>query len=112
MGPQRPLPLYALTGFRVEQFFGYDILKLEFNDGQIVWLTVENQAQFLELLQDAKARAPVIPEGVSPGTTSPTIKGIAWVGLIIGGVIVACGGISICLFFAVFGGLWSVAGTR
>ncbi len=98
--------------FASNNSLGTTSLKLEFNDGQIVWLTVENEAHFLELLQDAKARAPVIPEGVAPGTTSPAIKGIAWVGLIIGSVIVACGGISICLFFAVFGGLWSVAGTR
>lgn len=76
MGPQCPLPLHALAHFHVEQISAYSMLMLELNDGKVVWLTVENQAQFLDALREARERAPVISEGVSPGTTSPAIKSI------------------------------------
>jgi hypothetical protein len=85
------------------------MIRLEFANGHVEWLTVQNQAQFLETLKTAQAQAPAIPESVTPGTTSPAVKGLFGGGLIFIVVIGGCALISICLFLVAFGGLWYIA---
>jgi hypothetical protein len=109
LGPQRTLPLYAITNIREEKVSWYTMIRLEFVNGQMEWLSVQNQAQFLETLKTAQAQAPVIPEGVTPGTTSPAVKGLFGGGLLLIAVIGGCAIISICVFLVAFGGLWYLA---
>lgn len=66
LDPQRTLPLYALTDIREEMAGWLNLVRLEFASGHLEWLTVQNQAQFLQALRAAQAQAPEIPEGVSP----------------------------------------------
>jgi hypothetical protein len=105
LGPQRTLPLYAITNVREEKIGWHNMIRLEFAGGHLEWLTVQNQAQFLPALQAAQAQASEIPEGVSPAKASPGISALFGGILVFGAAIAGCALIGICLFLVVFGGL-------
>jgi hypothetical protein len=107
--PQRTLPLYAIANFREEKVAWYTAIRLEFTNGHIEWLTVQNQAQFLEALRSAQAQAPEIPEEASPATTSPAIRAVFGGIFLIIAVIAVCFLLSAGLFAVVFGVLWFLA---
>jgi len=107
--PQRTLPLYAIANFREEKVAWYTAIRLEFTNGHLEWLTVQNQAQFLEALRSAQAQAPRIPEEASPATTSPAIRAVFGGGFLIIAVIAVCFLLSAGLFAVVFGVLWFLA---
>jgi len=112
LGPQRTLPLYALANIREEKIAWYTMIRLEFANGHLEWLTVQNQAQFLEALKSAQAQSPEIPETVSPATISPAITALFGGGLIFMVVIGACALLGMGLFVILFGVLWFIAQTR
>lgn len=111
LGPQRTLPLYAITSIREEKVGWYDMIRLEFTGEHLEWLTVENQPQFLQTLRAMQAQAPVIPEGISTATVSPAIPALFGGSMLLFAVIAACVLIGACLFIVVFGGLWFIAQT-
>ena len=111
LGPQRTLPLYAIANFHEEKASIYTLVRFEFTNGDIVWLTVRNQAQFLEALKEAQAQAPVIPEEPSPATMSNAIPSLFGGGLAFIAVIAIIVLICACLFIAAFAGLWYIAQT-
>ena len=105
LGSQRTLPLYALANFREEKVSIYTLIRFEFSTGMIVWLSVRDQAQFLETLKAAQAQAPIIPEQPMPGSTSRVILAGIGVTAVISALVVICS----CLFVAGLVVLWFLA---
>ena len=112
LGPQRTLPLYAITGIREEKIGGYNLIRLEFRGAHLEWLTVENQPHFRQNLQATQAQAPEIPEGISPTTVSPALPALFGGSLLVMAAIAACALISAGLFCIGFGALWLLTQTR
>jgi hypothetical protein len=103
LGPQRPLPIHAIRDVREEKVGLYTMARLEFADGHLEWFTVQDQAQFLQALQSARAGAPVIPDDLpqasfDPGAKTTRNRAVTIV-LIIAGCIIAC----ICLLVVLLG---------
>jgi hypothetical protein len=93
IGPQRTLPIYAISNMREEQIGFHTMACLEFSNGHLEWFTVQNQAQFLHALQSARAQAPEIPEVVPQASLSPATKttlGSGFIILLIAGCILVC----------------------
>lgn len=111
LGPQRTLPLYAITDIREEKVAWHTMVRLEFADGKLEWLTVQNQAQFLDALRAAQTQAPQIPEDAAPTAPSPVATlfggGVLFIAVLAAGALVC-----ICLFLVMFGGLLFLAPTR
>ena len=108
--PQRTLPLYAIANVREEKVAWYTaMIRLEFTNGHIEWLTVQNQAQFLEALRSAQAQAPEIPEEAPKETRSTAIRAFFGGIFLIIAVIAVCFLLSAGLFAVVFGVLWFLA---
>jgi hypothetical protein len=79
-GPQRTLSLSAIAAISEEKHNFHNILRLEFRSGHLEWMTVQDQAQFIEALRAAQSRAPEIPE-VYP-QTAPYSRAV-WVAIAI-----------------------------
>lgn len=107
-GPQRTLPLYAVVDVREEKIAWYTMVRLEFANGHLERLTVQNQAQFLNALRTAQAKAPEIPEAVSPAIPIapeiPTLFG-AWA---LGIALMVSAFVCLCLSFVILRLLWLV----
>ena len=111
LGPQRTLSLSAIINIREEKIGFFTMVRLEFASGHLEWMTVQDQAQFIEKLRSAKSQAPEISEvmpnaaietpGVFPQTTSggPEMKktGLG-TGVIILIVLAACVLLGLCVF--------------
>jgi hypothetical protein len=104
LAAQRTLPLYAIANIREEKICWYTMVRLEFANGHLEWMTVQNQAQFLELLKSTQAQAPEIPEAITPGKLSPVFTGLFGGGLVFMAIIAAftllCMGAFVALFIA------------
>jgi hypothetical protein len=105
IGPQRTLPIYAISNIREEKIGFYTVACLEFSNGHLEWFTVQNQAQFLQALQSTRAQAPEIPDAVPQASLSPVTKTALGGGLIIL-VIAGCVLVCIVLFVILMGVLW------
>ena len=112
LGPQRSLPLYAIASVREEKVSWYNVVRLEFTNGQLETLTVQNQAQFLQALAAAQRQAPEIPDEGPQATVSPAIQTLFGGGLAmiaaVSVVVLICG---LMLVIAV-GALWLLSMTR
>jgi len=65
LAPQLALPLYAIADLREQEVAGRLMVRIEFTNGLVRWLsTFQNQSQFLDALRAAQAQAPQIPETV------------------------------------------------
>ena len=98
IGPQRTLPIYAISNIREEKIGFYTMVCLEFSNGHLEWFTVQNQAQFLQALQSARAQAPEIPEVVPQASLSPATKTTLGAGLI---VLLIAGCVLVCIVLMV-----------
>jgi hypothetical protein len=67
-GAQRTLSLSAIADIGEEKHNFHNMLRLEFRSGHLEWMTVQDQAQFIEALRSAHSHAPEIPEAY-PQTT-------------------------------------------
>lgn len=104
LGPQRTLPLYAITNLREQKILWYTMVRIEFDNGHLEWLTVQDQAQFLDALRTAQANAPKVPDTASYGSVSPVATGMLAVFGIVSVFIIAvfiCMLLSVCLVVAV-----------
>lgn len=91
IGPQRALPIYAISSIHEEQIGLHTMACLEFSDGHREWFTVQDQAQFLQALRSIQAQAPVIPEVAPPVPAARSAAGKALViVLIIAGCVLVC----------------------
>ena len=77
IGPQRTLPIYAISNIREEKIGLHTMVCLEFSNGHREWFTVQNQAQFLQALQAIQTQAPVIPQVVPQAPAARTVSGKA-----------------------------------
>ncbi len=111
LGSQRTLPLYVIASIREEKIAWHTMVRLEFANGKLEWLTVQNQGQFLDALRAAQAQAPQIPEDSAPAAASSVGANRFGVGLIFVAILAAVALVCICLFLAMFGGLWFVGQT-
>jgi hypothetical protein len=92
-GPQRILSLSAIAGIREEKLHFHNMLRLEFRSGHLEWMTVQDQAQFIEALRSAQSLAPEIPE-VYP-QSAPYDSVVKKVGLGVGAIILIV--LAVCL---------------
>jgi hypothetical protein len=103
IGPQRALPIHAISNIREEKIGFYTMACLEFSDGHLEWFTVQDQAQFLQILQSARVQAPEIPNDIPQGSLNPAANPsrnrFFITVLIIAGCILAC----ICLLALLVG---------
>jgi hypothetical protein len=103
IGPQRSLSLHAIRDIRQEKIGFYNMARLEFPEGHLEWFTVQNQAQFLQVLQSVRAQAPEIPEenqqaSFNPGFQTTRNKTVIII-LVIAGIVLLC----ICLLTVLIG---------
>jgi hypothetical protein len=70
IGPQRALPLSHITQVAEQKMASYNMMRVDFDDNHSEWFTVQNQAQFIELLEQARVKAPEL-------AYEPAPKGIA-----------------------------------
>ena len=103
IGPQRTLPLYALGSVREEKIGFYTMARLEFSNGHLEWMTVQDQPQFLQALQSAQAQAPQIPETVPDAALAPAARAGANRATVTILIIAACVVAAICLCAVVIG---------
>ena len=108
-GPQRTLPIYAISNIHEEKIGLYTMACLEFSNGQQEWFTVQNQAQFLQALQAIRAQAPVIAEVVpqAPAARGASGKAVAII-LIVAGCVLVC----IVLLVILLGAFFLLLNTR
>lgn len=112
LGPQRTLPLYAITGVREEKIGWIPMVRIEFAGGHREWFSVQDRPEFLLKLQGARAQAPHIPDGISPGKTASGMAVVFGIGLFVFGVLAAVTLLAAFLFVVVFGVLWSLSLSR
>jgi len=103
-GPQRTLSLSAIAGIREEKLHFHNMLRLEFRSGHLEWMTVQDQAQFIEALRSAQSQAPEIPE-VYP-QTAPYGRAVLGAGAIILIVLAVCLVLGLCIFIITSGVLF------
>jgi hypothetical protein len=106
LGPQRTLPLYAIRDIREEKIGFYSMVRIEFSNGHLEWMTVQNQPQFIEALKAAKMQAPEIPDVVPQANADPAAKKGVGTLVIVIIVIAACLLVGICLLAISLGGGW------
>jgi hypothetical protein len=70
LGPQRTLPLSHITRVTEQKVAIHNMLRVDFDDNHSEWFTVQDQTQFIELLEQARIKAPEL-------AYEPTPKGIA-----------------------------------
>jgi hypothetical protein len=103
-GPQRILSLSAIAGIREEKLHFHNMLRLEFRSGHLEWMTVQDQAQFIEALRSAQSLAPEIPE-VYP-QTAPYGRAVLGAGAIILIVLAVCLVLGLCIVVITLGVLY------
>ena len=69
LGPQRTLPLSHITQVNEQRVAIHNMLRVDFDDNHSEWFTVQDQAGFIELLEQARSKAPEL-------TYEPAPKGI------------------------------------
>jgi hypothetical protein len=106
LGPQRTLPIYAICDIREEKIGFYTMVRLEFSNGHLEWMTVQNQPQFIESLKAAQAQAPEIPDVVPQANTAPAATKRLGTLTIVIIAIAACVLVGICLLAVSLGGGW------
>ena len=106
-GPQRTLSLSAIAGIREEKLHFHNMLRLEFRSGHLEWMTVQDQAQFIEALRSAQSQAPEIPE-VYPQTApyDSALKSGLGAGAIILIVLAVCLVLGLCIVVITSGVLY------
>lgn len=118
-GTQRTLSLSAIADIGEEKHNFHNMLRLEFRSGHLEWMTVQDQAQFIEALRSAHSQAPEIPEVMphaaleTPGAfpqTEPYSPAVKKVGLgaaaIILIVLAVCLVLGLCMFVVLSGVLF------
>ena len=112
LGPQRSLPLFKIASFREEKVSWYTMIRIEFTNGHLEWLTVQDQAQFLRQLTTAQRQAPQIPDEVVEAAVSPAIQTLFRGGLLmiatVAVVVLICG----FMLVLILGALWLLSVPR
>jgi len=100
IGPQRALPLSHITGLAEQEVGLYNMLRVDFDDNHSEWLTVQDQAGFIELLEQARAKAPDLVYEPAPQGIEGKLFGIPML-IILGVMVVGC--LCMVAFFVLFG---------
>jgi hypothetical protein len=86
IGPQRALPLSHITMVREQKLMIHTMLRVDFDDNHSEWFTVQEQAQFMELLEKARTTSPVLDYEPAPKSIAGKMFGIPI--LIMAGIII------------------------
>lgn len=100
IGPQRALPLSHITQVAEQKTMIYNMLRVDFDDNHSEWFTVQEQTQFIELLEKARLSAPVLDYEPAPKSIVGKMFGIPIL-IMVGIIIVVC--ICMLAFFVTAG---------
>jgi hypothetical protein len=100
IGPQRALPLSHIMQVAEQQVMIHNMLRVDFDDNHSEWFTVQDQTQFIELLEQARIKAPELAYEPAPKGMAGKMFGIPIL-ILVGIIILAC--ICMVAFFVIAG---------
>jgi hypothetical protein len=102
LGPQRVWPLYTITDVGEQKLGWYTMVRIAFSSGYVAWLTVQDQAEFVQALEQARANAPTTPDPPpSPKALGPTLNRVLLIAVLAIAGVLACAALAYCAGSAV-----------
>jgi hypothetical protein len=103
IGPQRALPLSHITGLAEAKVGWYNMLRVDFDDNHSEWFTVQDQAQFIPLLEQVRTKAPELPYEPAPPGMAGKLFGIPLLVMAVVVVVVVVACLCMVAFFLIAG---------